>query len=77
MINLKEIVYADIGPSPGVPVGTIEEYIYLDEVKTVKRLYQRLNRTRTSGNYLIISDCVEHAQVIRSRIFDVEKLEKL
>ena len=70
-------MYVDIGPRLGVPVGTIEEYIYLDEAESSKRLYQRLNRNRASGNYLGISECVEHAQEIRSRIFDVEKLQCL
>ena len=69
MSNLKETVYVDIGLKPGVPVGTVEEYINLDEREAAKRVYQRLNRNRTHGNYLSISECVEYAQAIHAKIF--------
>jgi hypothetical protein len=65
----KETVYVDIGPRPGVPVGTIKEYIILDEAETAKLLYQRLNQNRASGNFLDISECTKYAKEIRARIF--------
>lgn len=44
---LKEVVYVDIGPMPGIPVGTISEYINLSEAETAKLLYKRINRDLT------------------------------
>jgi len=68
MNYLKETVYVDIGPPPGTPVGTVEEYINVSESETAKMLYPRLNRNRSPGNYLSIQECMEYARNIRKEV---------
>jgi len=70
MSIFTKVVYADIGSRPGTPVGTIGEFVLLDEPETAKRLYKRLNRNRSSGNYLSLSECIEYAQEIRNNIWE-------
>jgi len=65
MDYLKETVRVDIGDPPGVAVGTVKEYVNLDELETAKLLYVRLNKDRTSLNYLNIHECTEYAKEIR------------
>ena len=68
MDYLKEIVRTPIGCAPGVPVGTVKEYINLTEAETAKLLYQRLNRNRGSNNLLSLQECTEYAHELRNGI---------
>jgi len=65
MNYLNETVYVDTDLKNNVPVGTIGEYVELDESETAKMLYKRLNKNRASGNYLSIIECTEYAKDIR------------
>ena len=65
---LKNIVYVPIGSKPGIPVGTGKEYINLSETETAKLLHVRLNRNRTSADWLSLWECTEYAQKIRNQI---------
>ena len=66
MDYLNETIYVNLDEDmPGVPVGTIKEYVDLTEQDTAKLLYTRLNRNRTNTNWLSIDECNRYAQKIR------------
>ena len=50
----------------GIAAGTIREFVNLNEPETARLLYQRLNKNRTSSNYLSLQECTEYAQELRT-----------
>jgi len=56
-----ETVYVNTELRSNVPIGSIEDYVNLNETETAVRLYQRLNRNRASGQIVSMQKCVEYA----------------
>lgn len=66
---LKETVYIDVEYDKSrIPVGTMLEYVTLDEEETVKKLYRVLNGKRPLVNYLGMEECAKYARKIRNGI---------
>jgi hypothetical protein len=65
---LKEAVKVNTEYHMDVPVGAVEDYIYLDESETAKLLYRRLNRNSTQGNFIGIEKCTEIAADIQANL---------
>jgi hypothetical protein len=60
MEYLQETVYVDT-----TPVGTVREYMLIDEDETAKLLYQRLNHKKAPGQIKSITECAAIARNIR------------
>ena len=67
---LNEVVYVEIGPRHGdkTPIGTIKDYINLNETEIANLLRTRLNVNRTSNNWISINECTEYAKEIREGV---------